>query len=174
LDQIKSLDIRQVEDQPIGTVLKKDRDDLEGWGAFGGSGKGKKGKKGSSAPAASKSSAVLSTTEPSSTPVQTSNQISLPFSTLNTLLGFGISPPANKDDVPRVIEDLSTKKAWFEANQKRKTEDEVKRVEAVVAKMLKKSGGAGKPEEEEEISKEVGGEKEPVHSECGTVKWVGL
>lgn len=92
--QIKSLDLRKVEEAlPEGTVLKKDRDDTEGWGAFAGTGGKKKGKgvgnkKTPAVPAASKESAA---------PVQpatTNNNISLPFSTLNTLLGFGISPPS--------------------------------------------------------------------------------
>jgi hypothetical protein len=104
------------------------------------------------------------------------NNISLPFSTLNTLLGFGISPPANKDDVPRVIEDLSTKKSWFEANQKRKTEEEVERVEKQINKMLKKSGGAGvgaggegaEDEGVEVEGKETGGEREPNHSKSSS------
>jgi cob(I)alamin adenosyltransferase len=74
--------------------------------------------------------------------------------------------------VPRVIEDLSTKKSWFEANQKRKTEEEVERVEKQINKMLKKSGeagaGVGEGGEDEGVevsSKEMGGEREPNHSE---------
>ena len=156
-------------------MLKKDRDDTEGWGAFAGTGGKKKGGKGgkktpAAATAATPAMPAESSTPPAST--TTSNNISLPFSTLNTLLGFGIAPPANKDDVTRVIDDLSTKKAWFEANQKRKTEEEVERVEKQIQKMLKKQGGSGgavtndaETEEPVSIVKETGGEREPNHSE---------
>jgi len=69
---------------------------------------------------------------------------------------------------------LSTKKAWFEANQKRKTEEEVERVEKQIQKMLKKNGGAGGVEVEEPesitITKEAGGKKEPMHSESCLVE----
>lgn len=153
-------------------MLKKDRDDTEGWGAFAGTGGKKKGKFAKKTPAAAASASASATPAESSTPPAStaSNNISLPFSTLNTLLGFGISPPGNKDDVPRVISDLSTKKAWFEANQKRKTEEEVERVEKQIQKMLKKQGGGGggadvETEEPASIAKEVGGEREPSHSE---------
>jgi hypothetical protein len=171
--QIKSLDLRKVEEAlPEGTVLKKDRDDTEGWGAFAGTGGKKKGKGGNKkAPAPTPTAASTESAAPAA-PATNNNNISLPFSTLNTLLGFGISPPANKDDVPRVIEDLSTKKSWFEANQKRKTEEEVERVEKQINKMLKKSGeagaGVGEGGEDEGVevsSKEMGGEREPNHSE---------
>jgi len=156
--------------------LKKDRDDLEGWGAFAGNGGKKKGGKGGKKATATGTPAAAATAS-SSTPAaasSTSSNISLPFSTLNTLLGFGISPPANRDDVPRVVNDLSTKKAWFEANQKRKTEEEVERVEKQIQKMLKKNGGAGGVEVEEPesitITKEAGGKKEPMHSESCLVE----
>jgi hypothetical protein len=149
-------------------VLKKDRDDTEGWGAFAGTGGKKKGKGGYKKTAVPAATAATESAAPAAS--VSNNNISLPFSTLNTLLGFGISPPANKDDVPRVIEDLSTKKSWFEANQKRKTEEEVERVEKQINKMLKKSGGAGAGEgaEDEGVEvegKETGGEREPNHSE---------
>lgn len=168
IDGIKSLDLRKVEEaQPEGTVLKKDRDDTEGWGAFAGTGGKKKGKGGYKKTAVPAATAATESAAPAAS--VSNNNISLPFSTLNTLLGFGISPPANKDDVPRVIEDLSTKKSWFEANQKRKTEEEVERVEKQINKMLKKSGGAGAGEgaEDEGVEvegKETGGEREPNHT----------
>ena len=166
--QIKSLDLRKVEEAlPEGTVLKKDRDDTEGWGAFAGTGGKKKGKGGNKKTPVPAATASTESAAPAA-PTSTSNNISLPFSTLNTLLGFGISPPANKDDVPRVIEDLSTKKSWYEANQKRKTEEEVERVEKQISKMLKKSGGAGEVVEDEGVAvsgEETGGEREPNHSE---------
>lgn len=159
--QVKSLDIRKVDDQPIGTILQK-RDDTEGWGAFAGTKKKGKGGKKNQTSTASGADTPTSTTS-------TSKDISLPFSTLNTLLEFGITPPANKDDVPRVIEDLSHKKAWFEANQKSKTEAEIEKVEKQIQKMQKGNGsasaGAATPSGAENIVEaDVGGAKEPVHS----------
>jgi len=47
-----------------------------------------------------------------------SQQLQIPFGTLSGLLALSIPPPASAGDVPRVIEDLKTKKAWFQANRK--------------------------------------------------------
>ena len=64
-------------------------------------------------------------------------KLNLPYSTLSALLQLSIPPPASFSDVPRTIEDLKTKKAWFEANQARVTKEnitkadkEIKRLEA--------------------------------------------
>ena len=50
-------------------------------------------------------------------PSSNSQQLQLPFGTLSGLLALSIPPPANAGDVPRVVEDLKTKKAWFRANR---------------------------------------------------------
>lgn len=46
-----------------------------------------------------------------------SQQLQIPLGTLTGLLALSIPPPASAGDVPRVVEDLKTKKAWFQANR---------------------------------------------------------
>lgn len=90
-------------------TLKKKGDDELG-GLFGGAGKSKK--KGG------KKSAAASGT---ATPTTESGAINLPMSLLSALLSLGIPPPSGKEDVQRTVDDLETKKAWFEANSQAKT-----------------------------------------------------
>jgi hypothetical protein len=98
----------------------------------------------------------------------------VPYSLLSALLSLSIPPPTTKDDVARCVSDLETKKAWFEANSAKKTQEEIARVEVLVKKMQKKNaavlgnGGAaeeGEDDDEEALQPEVGGGKEPTHSE---------
>lgn len=113
LEGVKAHEIRKVESDFSGMTLKKKGDDEELGGFFGGAGKGKKkgsGKKGSN-PASG-------TATPSEQP---SGAVNLPMSLLSALLSLGIPPPSGKDDVQRTIDDLETKKAWFEANSEAKT-----------------------------------------------------
>ena len=109
VEGVKVLEIRKVEDDFQGMTLKKKEDDLEGF--FGGSGK-KKGVK------SKKQSTPANGT---ATPAEASGAINLPMSLLTALLGLGIPPPIGKEDVSRVVGDLETKKAWFEANSAAKT-----------------------------------------------------
>jgi hypothetical protein len=86
-----------------------------------------------------------------STPTQGANaKLNLPYSTLSALLQLSIPPPSSTSDIPRTIEDLKTKKAWFEANQARVTEEniakadaEIKRLDASGAKSPGANGRAG-------------------------------
>lgn len=111
LQGVKEIEIRKVENDFAGMTLRKEDDDEELGGFFGGKGKGKKkGKKGSGA----------------ATPVSTEGSgkdvaVNLPMSLLSALLALGISPPTGKEDVQRTVDDLETKKAWFEANSETKT-----------------------------------------------------
>jgi len=109
--------------------------------------------------------------------------VNLPMSLLTALLSLGIPPPSGKDDIQRVINDLETKKAWFEANSASKTkvrlvhtssnnvetstntQAEIERVEKLVAKMEKKNKGDDETNEEALADAEEGGAKEPNHSE---------
>jgi hypothetical protein len=117
LEGVKKLEIRKVDEDFKGMQVKKKTGD-EDIGFFGGGGKKKnKGgvpKKGT--PAASGTATPL-TTE-STAP---SGAVNLPMSLLSALLSLGIPPPSGKDDVPRTIQDLETKKAWYEANSATKT-----------------------------------------------------
>lgn len=167
LTGVKELNLRKVEDEPVGVVLDKKAADAEDpWASLAGTGgkKGKKGKK-TAAPAASSDA-------PTSTPTSTSNaSVNLPYALLTAILNLSIPPPSSQADVARCVSDLEHKKAWFEANQKQKTEQEITRVEAVVKRMLKKGEKNGAVDEEaaagtdeEEVKPEVNGQKEPFHS----------
>jgi hypothetical protein len=84
---------------------------------YGGS--GKKGKKGKSGKAPASGTATPGSTE---APATTSGgSVNLPMSLLSALLALGIPPPSGKEDVPRTVNDLETKKSWFEANSEAKT-----------------------------------------------------
>jgi hypothetical protein len=71
-----------------------------------------KGKKGSKMDGSANS--------PSPTPPP-HGSFNIPLSNLSALLSLSIPPPVSNTDLPRVVDDLKTKKAWFEANQARQT-----------------------------------------------------
>ena len=175
LEGVKEHEIRQVDSDFKGMTLKKKGDDEELSGFFGGGGKSKKkgGKKGGAAGASG-----------SQTPLSSEaagGAVNLPMSLLTALLSLGIPPPSGKEDVQRVINDLETKKAWFEANSASKTkvrlslsdnirtpantQAEIERVEKLVAKMEKKNKGDDDTVEDALADAEDGGAKEPNHSE---------
>jgi hypothetical protein len=115
LEGVKQLEIRQVDTEFKGMTLKKKGEDDDLAGFFGGSGKGKKkGGKGSS-------KAASGTATPSEGAAEKKDAVNLPMSLLSAILSLGIHPPSGKDDVQRTVDDLETKKAWFEANSAAKT-----------------------------------------------------
>jgi hypothetical protein len=61
--------------------------------------------------------------------------LNVPLPTLSALLSLSIPPPVSTVDVPRVIEDLKTKKAWFEANQARTTEENMLKAEEKIKQL---------------------------------------
>ena len=83
-----------------------------------------------------------------------SAQLNIPFGTLSGLMALSIPPPTNVSEVPRVIEDLKTKKAWYQANQARVTKENVAKAEAAIEK-LNKAAAAAKPEAEKEPEAEA-------------------
>lgn len=110
LQGVKEHEIRQVDNDFKGMTLKKKGDD-EMDGLFGGGFKSKKkgGKKSTNGSG-------------TSTPVvEKPESVNLPMSLLSALLALGIPPPSGKEDVQRTVDDLETKKAWFEANSEAKT-----------------------------------------------------
>ena len=110
LQGVKDLEIRQVDSDFKGMTLKKKGDDEELGGLFGGLFKGKKGK--------GKKAEPTGTATP---PAAESGAVNLPMSLLSALLSLGIPPPSGKEDITRTIDDLETKKAWFQANSEAKT-----------------------------------------------------
>jgi len=53
-------------------------------------------------------------------------------------LSLSIPPPVSTADLPRVVEDLKTKKSWFEANQARQTAENVAKAQAQIQKLNSK------------------------------------
>lgn len=118
---VAPLELRKVEQEPQGLVARKKKgEDEESYFV----GKGKKGKK---APA----KAITASEEPAS------SQLHVPLPTLSALLSLSIPPPAASADVPRVVEDLKTKKAWFQANQERVTAENIVKAEAEIKRITK-------------------------------------
>ena len=126
LTGVPQLDIRKVE-VPTDLVARKKKGEEEE--AYFVAGKGKKSKKGAKtnghgAPALS-------------TPSTSSSNFHIPLPTLTALLMLSIPPPGSRDEIPRVVEDLKTKKAWFEANQELETKEKVAKAEVEIQKILK-------------------------------------
>ncbi|KAF8897540.1 hypothetical protein BD779DRAFT_1667503 [Infundibulicybe gibba] len=117
---IPKLEIRQVEAAPEGLVARKKKgEDEETYFVGKGKGKGKKGSPKGNGQADGSSTAPLN----------------VPLATLSALLALSIPPPVSSVDVPRVVEDLKTKKAWFEANQARVTAENVAKAEAEIQRL---------------------------------------
>ncbi|WVN86951.1 uncharacterized protein L203_102126 [Cryptococcus depauperatus CBS 7841] len=162
VEGVKQLEIRKVDEDAFKGMMLKKKDDDNLNGFFGGSGKGKKkGKKGGNGGGSG-------TATPASEGASGSKDaaVNLPMTLLSTLLSLGISPPSNKDDVQRTVDDLETKKAWFEANSTAKTKAEIERVERIVAKLLRKNDtlAEDKADDETDEEGEKGGVREPLHT----------
>ncbi|KIJ56667.1 hypothetical protein M422DRAFT_57342 [Sphaerobolus stellatus SS14] len=121
---VPKLEIRQVEPLGEGLVQRKKKGQDEESYFVGGKGKGKKGGK----PA-----------QPAAT--NTSTALNIPFATLSALLDLSIPPPASTTDLPRAVEDLKTKKAWYEANQARVTAENIAKAEAQIKKLTGSANG---------------------------------
>jgi hypothetical protein len=125
-------EIRQVNAAPDNFVARKKKGEEEESYFVGGKGKNK-GKKG---PKANGAAAAAATAEAPSS----SSNVNLPFATLSALLSMSIPPPTSQADVTRVVEDLKTKKAWFEANQVRVTTEAIAKAEAEIQRLTKGKG----------------------------------
>jgi len=124
LDGVPKLEIRKVEAPGEGLVVRKKKGEDEE--AYFVGGKSKKGRKSNvKAPAAPSEGA-------------TSGRLDIPLSTLSALLTLSIPPPTSPADIPRVIDDLKVKKAWFEANQPRVTAENKAKAEAEIRRLLGK------------------------------------
>lgn len=121
---VPKLELRKVEEIPEGSVVRKKKgEDEENYFIGKGKSKGKKTPK----------------AESPATPSSSSN-LQLPLPTLSALLALSIPPPASPADVPRVIEDLQTKKAWFEANQERVTAENIAKAKARIERLSQEEG----------------------------------
>ncbi|KAF8974556.1 hypothetical protein BDZ97DRAFT_1774283 [Flammula alnicola] len=142
---VPKLELRKVEDAPEGVIVRKKKGEEEDAYFVGGKSKSK-AKKGT------KPNSNIPTGETAPTPA-TSGSLHVPLPTLSALLALSIPPPASNADVPRLIEDLSTKKAWFEANQPRVTAENVAKAEAEIQRLTK-----GEPVSSEVTPLYAGGE----------------
>lgn len=147
LTSVPKLEIRKVEAVEGMVVRKKKGEEEEEYFT------GKKGKKGGKK--ASKPSTPAD--EPAS------GNLNIPLATLTALLSLSIPPPTSATDVPRLVEDLSTKKAWFEANQARVTAENKAKAEADVRRILgnKTDAKNGALASTEELSPPNGGAEHP-------------
>ena len=126
------LEIRQVEAAPDSFVLRKKKGEEEEAYFVGGKGKSKS-KKGHKADGSA----------PAETTPSSSSTVNVPFGTLSALLSLSLPPPSSQADVPRVVEDLKTKKAWYEANQARETAEAIAKAEAEIQRLTKGKGDSG-------------------------------
>ncbi|KAJ3835573.1 hypothetical protein EV361DRAFT_845470 [Lentinula raphanica] len=137
---VSKLELRKVEDVPEGAVVRKKKGEDEESYFVGGKGKSK-GKKGKA-----------------NAPAETSSPLNLPFSTLTALSNFSIPPPTSNADIPRVIENLKTKKAWFEANQARQTAANIAKAEAEIQRLTGSSKNVQSPDVADVTPPNGGGE----------------
>ncbi|KAF9075789.1 hypothetical protein BDP27DRAFT_1256552 [Rhodocollybia butyracea] len=144
LTGVAKLEIRKVETVPEGAVMRKKKgEDDDAYFVGKGKSKGKK------APA-----------KANGTPTE-SSQLNLPFSTLSALLNFSIPPPTSSADIPRVIENLKTKKEWFEGNQARQTASNIAKAEAEILRLTGSSKDVQSPEIVDDLTPPNGGGERP-------------
>lgn len=125
---VPKLDIRKVEEIPEGLVALNKKGKAEDAYFVGGKGKGK-GKKGQPKENGLSEESTAASSSSANTP------LNVPLPTLSALLSLSIPPPSASVDVPRVIEDLKTKKTWFEANQARVTAENISKAEADIRRL---------------------------------------
>ena len=123
-------ELRKVEEAPEGLVARKKKGEEEESYFVASKGKGKNKKN------TSKTNGAASADAKDVAP-KDSGALNIPFATLSALLSLSIPPPASSADVPRVIEDLNTKKAWFEANQARVTAENIAKAKAEIERLSK-------------------------------------
>ena len=146
---VPSLELRQVDSTPEAgfTALKKKGEDDNNY-FVGGKGK----KKGPRAPGAQSTSS--------------SAHLRLPFHIVEALMKMSIPTPS-PDELPRVLEDIKTKKAWFEANQARVTAENQAKAEREIKRLIAKTGATNLNDGEA-----VNGDSEK-HSEATSTPAIG-
>lgn len=96
---------------PTGTKLAKKEDRGEDYFAGPGKKKGKKGRKEATNPA------------PESAEAAAGGKFSLSIGVLEELAKIDVETPGSKDDVPKTLEKLREKLAWFKEHQEIKTKE---------------------------------------------------
>jgi len=128
---VPKLELRQVEAQPEGVIVRKKKGDEQDAYFVGvkSKSKGKKGPKTNGEPQDGAATPL--------SPTPANSSLNVPLPTLSALLSLSIPPPVANTDVPRVIQDLNTKKAWFEANQARVTSENIAKATAEIQRLTK-------------------------------------
>ncbi|KAF8914619.1 hypothetical protein CPB85DRAFT_1218909 [Mucidula mucida] len=129
---VPKLEIRQVDAAPEGLVVRKKKGEEQDNYFVASKGKGKN-KKGTPKPQPEQE-------QPST------DRFVVSLANLSALMEFSIPPPTSQSDVPRVIEDLTTKKNWFQANQDRVTKENIAKAEAQIQKLAASAKELGTPE----------------------------
>ena len=87
---------------------------------------------------------------------------------LSAILALSIPPPTSSADVPRTVEDLKTKKTWFEANNDKVTRERGEKAEKEIRRLESKGGAAGAEDStvdaDEETEPKAPGTAEPTHT----------
>ncbi|TFK75903.1 hypothetical protein BDN72DRAFT_786031 [Pluteus cervinus] len=131
--EVPKLEVRKVDDIPQGAVVRKKKGEEEESYFVGGKNRNKNNKKAnSSAPKAKVANGDADTPTPAPTKP---GELNIPLATLSALLTLSIPPPTSSEDASRVIEDLKTKKTWYEANQARVTTENIAKAEAEVERL---------------------------------------
>ncbi|KAL7416870.1 hypothetical protein BDY24DRAFT_378516 [Mrakia frigida] len=163
IEGVQKLEGRKVEVDETLIVRKKKGDDDEAY--FGGGGKKNKSggsKKSTPAPAAFGSKV---TAPPPDKEKIVDGKLNLPFSVLSAILALSIPPPTSSADVPRTVEDLKTKKSWFEANNDKVTREREEKAEKEIRRLeAKTSAGEDDSTADAEEKAETAGAKEPQHT----------
>ncbi|TFY56264.1 hypothetical protein EVJ58_g7749 [Rhodofomes roseus] len=152
---VPKLEIRKVDAAPgEGMVVHKKRDDDEADYFVAKSRKGQKAQKGGAkaAPAAAESTNASDASG-------SQGQLHVPLPTLSALLSLSIAPPTSSADVPRVIEDLKAKKAWFLENQARVTAENKQKAETRIKQLIGKSEKVDVPTPDDLTPPNGGGER---------------
>jgi len=126
---VPELELRKVDGAPEGAIVRKKGGEEESY-FVGGKGKSRAKK---SAP---KTDGDANDVIP---PTNSNASLHIPLSILSALDTLAIPPPISPADGPRVIQDLKTKKLWFEANQARVTAEKTEKAEAEVKRLLRKA-----------------------------------
>jgi len=162
---VPKLEIRKVEEAPEGLVARKKKGEEEtNYFVANKKPKANNNKKGT------KPNTVAQEDSPKPAASSASATLNVPLPTLSALLSLSIPPPASQADVPRVVEDLTTKKTWFEANQARQTEENVAKAQKEIQRLGAKDdivppNGNGEDPAEPVPTPHTGALAEPVSSD---------
>ncbi|THG95808.1 hypothetical protein EW026_g5910 [Hermanssonia centrifuga] len=150
---VPQLEIRKVEAASDGMVVRKKKGEEEESYFVGGGGKQKKGKK--------HGAKVTPTSDSTGTEAPSTDRVNIPLATLSALLSLSIPPPTSTTDSPRVVEDLQTKKAWFQANQSRVTAENKAKVEQEIQRLTGKHAKVDVVPQTDELTPPNGGAEHP-------------